>query len=136
MVNELLLPLLEPKLGQAVLMGDCFILDSTQAQDQGAYDPRPVLAGGAVNEKRRRPLRRRCGKVLEDSGEGGVRVIRLDGGAQDRAIGVYETLRRGNVLSSAICTIREQPYHLPPGGIMGRGRVAGGVPPTSSERLE
>lgn len=56
-------------------MGDDLILNARQAEQQGAYDARPVLARAAVDQDGRRLFL--AGEVGEDGAEGRIRVVRM-----------------------------------------------------------
>lgn len=74
-LDKLLLALAQPDLGQIVLVGDDLILNARQAEQQGAYDARPVLARAAVDQNGRRLFL--AGEVGEDGAEGRIRVVRM-----------------------------------------------------------
>lgn len=92
MLDNLLPPVLETDIGEAVLVGHDLVRDAAEAEDEGADDSRPILAGGAVDEQRGGGFG--GGEVGEDGVEGVVRVVCLRGGAEDVGVGLCEALRK------------------------------------------
>lgn len=91
-LEDFLFAVLEANVGQAVLVGDDLVRDAAEAEDEGADDAGPVLAGGAVDEQRGRgPVG--GGEVGEDGAEGVLRMVLLRGGAENVGVRLDETLR-------------------------------------------
>ncbi len=94
--DELLAAAGEANVGEAVLVGDDAVSHAAEAEDEGADEASPVLAGGAVDEERRGP--RRVRQVGQDGREGREGVVGLSGTVEDARVSADESLFGSPVL--------------------------------------